>query len=68
MQLKLQQLSFNKQQMQKKSHQLVGVNFTGSTLEGDNVHNQTLNTRQAVNVNAWLDTVQKSIAKASSVI
>jgi hypothetical protein len=68
MQLKLQQLSFNKQQMQKKAQQLIGLNCTDSTLDGDNVHNQTLNTRQAVNVNAWLDTVQKSIAKASSVI
>jgi 7,8-dihydro-6-hydroxymethylpterin-pyrophosphokinase len=66
-QLKLQQLSFNKQQMQKNTEQLTGVKSTDSTLDCDNVYNQTLNTRQAVNVNAWLDVVQESIAKTSPV-
>lgn len=66
-QLKFQQLLINKQQQPKKNQKLSGVNSSNSIADGDNVYNQTLNTRQAVNVNAWLDTVQQSIVKASSV-
>ena len=66
-QLKLQQLSFNKQQMKENTEQLTGVKSTDITLDNDNIYNQTLNTRQAINVNAWLDVVQESIVKTSPV-
>jgi hypothetical protein len=66
-QLKLQQLSFNKQQIQKNTEQLTDVKSTNTSLDHDNIYNQTLNTRQAINVNAWLNVVQESIVKTSPV-